>query len=83
MKKQNDFDIGERFNGMLALFRFTRVFVLILVLGFSTISARAVSQVVTIHLSNVSLQEIFKEITKLTGNSSGLCYKGSGYCYLS
>lgn len=67
MKKQNDFDIGEQFNSMLALFRFTRIFVLILVLGLSTISASAVSQVVTIHLNNVTLQEVFKEITKLTG----------------
>ena len=67
MKKQNDFDIGEQFNTMLALFRFTRIFVLILVLGLSTISASAVSQVVTIHLNNVTLQEVFKEITKLTG----------------
>ena len=45
-----------------------RIFICILVLGLSTVSANSFSQVrVSIDVKDVTLKEVFKEITKITG----------------
>ena len=68
MEKNRDFDIGWGSNVMLKMFRIMKVFICILIMGLSTVSANTFSQVrVSLDMKNVTLKEVFKEITKLTG----------------
>ena len=68
MEKNRDFDIGWGSNVMLKMFRIMKVFISILIMGLSTVSANTFSQVrVSLDMKNVTLKEVFKEITKLTG----------------
>jgi len=68
MEKNRDFDIGWGSNVIKKMFRTMKVFICILVLGLSTVSASTFSQVrVSIDMKNVTLKEVFKEITKVTG----------------
>lgn len=68
MEKNRDFDIGWRSSVIMKMFRIMKVFICILILGLSTVSASTFSQVrVSIDMKNATLKEVFKEITKVTG----------------
>ena len=68
MEKNRDFDIGWGSNVIMKMFRIMKVFICILILGLSTVSASTFSQVrVSIDMKNATLKEVFKEITKVTG----------------
>lgn len=68
MEKNRDFDIGWGSNVIKKMFRTMKVFICILVLSLSSVTASTFSQVrVSIDVKNATLKEVFKEITKLTG----------------
>lgn len=68
MEKNRDFDIGWGSNVIMKMFRVMKVFICILVLSLSTVSANTFSQIrVSIDMKNATLKEVFKEITKVTG----------------
>ena len=68
MKKNRDLDIGWRYKVIKKMFRTMKVFICILVLSLSSVTASTFSQVrVSIDVKNATLKEVFKEITKLTG----------------
>ena len=68
MEKNRDFDIGWGSNVIKKMFRTMKVFICILVLSLSSVTASTFSQVrVSIVVKNATLIEVFKEITKLTG----------------
>ncbi len=68
MEKNRDFDIGWGSNVIKKMFRTMKVFICILVLSLSSVTASTFSQVrVSIGVKNATLKEVFKEITKLTG----------------
>ena len=68
MEKIRDFDIGWGSNFIMKMFRIMKVFICILILGLSTVSASTFSQVrVSIDMKNATLKEVLKEITKITG----------------
>ena len=68
MEKNRDFDIGWGSNVIMKMFRIMKVFICILILGLSTVSASTFSQVrVSIDMKNATLKEVLKEITKITG----------------
>ena len=68
MEKNRDFDIGWGSNVITKMFRIMKVFICILILGLSTVSASTFSQVrVSLDMKNATLKEVLKEITKVTG----------------
>ena len=71
MEKNRDFDIGWGSNVITKMFRIMKVFICILILGLSTVSASTFSQVrVSLDMKNATLKEVLKEITKVTGMNS-------------
>ena len=68
MEKNRDFDIGWGSNVMQKMFQVMKVFICFFILGLSTVSAKSISQErISLDVKNVTLKEVFKEITKVTG----------------